>query len=170
MADTLTLYKLIVLKMLDEADAPLTGAPITDFILEKEYTNYFTLHQVLSEMSETGLVTVASTRNSSLYRITDSGRHTLKYFGDKVSDTICGEITSFLQEHQIEIRNALSNIADYFPSNDGGYLVRCQVREHNSTLIDLTLSVPSKEEADSICHNWQKKSQELYAYVMKELL
>ena len=40
MADTLTLYKLIVLKMLDEADAPLTGAQITDFILEKEYTNY----------------------------------------------------------------------------------------------------------------------------------
>lgn len=114
MADTLTLYKLIVLKMLDEADAPLTGAQITDFILEKEYTNYFTLQQVLSEMSETGLVTVASTRNSSLYRITDSGRHTLKYFGDKVSDTICGEITSFLQEHQIEIRNALSNIADIF--------------------------------------------------------
>ncbi|MBD9223122.1 DUF4364 family protein, partial [bacterium] len=32
----------------------------------KEYTNYFTLQQVLSEMSETGLVTVASTRNSSL--------------------------------------------------------------------------------------------------------
>ena len=73
MADTLTLYKLIVLKMLDEADAPLTGAQITDFILEKEYTNYFTLQQVLSEMSVTGLVTVASTRNSSLYRITDSG-------------------------------------------------------------------------------------------------
>ena len=36
MADTLTLYKLIVLKMLDEADAPLTGAQITDFIWEKE--------------------------------------------------------------------------------------------------------------------------------------
>ena len=114
MADTLTLYKLIVLKMLDEADAPLTGAQITDFILEKEYTNYFTLQQVLSEMSETGLVTVASTRNSSLYRITDSGRHTLKYFGDKVSDTICGEITSFLQEHQIEIRNALSEYRRLF--------------------------------------------------------
>lgn len=119
MADTLTLYKLIVLKMLDEADAPLTGAQITDFILEKEYTNYFTLQQVLSEMSETGLVTVASTRNSSLYRITDSGRHTLKYFGDKVSDTICGEITSFLQEHRSSSAMRFSNIADYFPSNDG---------------------------------------------------
>lgn len=70
MADTLTLYKLIILKMLDQADAPLTGAQITDFILEKEYTNYFTLQQVLSEMEETGLVLVSSSRNSTIYRIT----------------------------------------------------------------------------------------------------
>lgn len=114
MADTLTLYKLIILKMLDQADAPLTGAQITDFILEKEYTNYFTLQQVLSEMEETGLVLVSSNRNSTIYRIADSGRHTLTYFGDKVSETICGEITAFLQEHQIEIRNALSNVAVIF--------------------------------------------------------
>lgn len=170
MADTLTLYKLIILKMLDQADAPLTGAQITDFILEKEYTNYFTLQQVLSEMEETGLVLVSSNRNSTIYRIADSGRHTLTYFGDKVSETICSEITTFLEEHQIEIRNALSNVADYFPSNDGGYMVRCQVREHNSTLIELNLSVPTKKEADSVCQNWQSKSQSLYAYIMKELL
>ncbi len=170
MADTLTLYKLIILKMLDQADAPLTGAQITDFILEKEYTNYFTLQQVLSEMEETGLVLVSSNRNSTIYRIADSGRHTLTYFGDKVSETICSEITAFLEEHQIEIRNALSNVADYFPSNDGGYMVRCQVREHNSTLIELNLSVPTKKEADSVCQNWQSKSQSLYAYIMKELL
>lgn len=170
MADTLTLYKLIILKMLEQADAPLTGAQITDFILGKEYTSYFTLQQVLSEMVETGLVLVSSSRNSTIYRIADSGRHTLTYFGDKVSETIRGEITTFLQEHQIEILNALSNVADYFPSNDGSYMVRCQVREHNSTLIELNLSVPTKKEADSVCQNWQGKSQSLYAYIMKELL
>ena len=83
---------------------------------------------------------------------------------------ICSEITAFLEEHQIEIRNALSNVADYFPSNDGGYMVRCQVREHSSTLIELNLSVPTKKEADSVCQNWQSKSQSLYAHIMKELL
>lgn len=170
MADALTLYKLIILRMLDQANAPLTGAQITDFILDKEYTNYFTLQQVLSEMEETNLVLVSSNRNSTLYRITESGKHTLTYFGDKISDTICSEITVFLKDHQIEIQNSLSNIADYFPSNDGDYLVRCQVREQNSVLIELTLSVPTKEEADSVCSNWQNKSQSLYAHIMKELL
>ena len=35
--DPLTLYKLIVLYMLNRVDFPLTKAQITDFILEKEY-------------------------------------------------------------------------------------------------------------------------------------
>ena len=54
MADTRTLYKLIVLKMLEQIDAPLTNSRISEFILDKGYTNYFSLQQSLSEMVETG--------------------------------------------------------------------------------------------------------------------
>ena len=54
MADTLSLYKLIILKMLEQVEYPLTNSQITEFILDKEYTNYFTVQQALSEMDETG--------------------------------------------------------------------------------------------------------------------
>ena len=77
MSDTLTLYKLIILKMLTQIDSPLTNSQISEFILEKEYTNYFTVQQVLAEMEETGLVTISSSHNSSIYHITDTGRETL---------------------------------------------------------------------------------------------
>lgn len=50
MADTLSLYKLIILKMLEQVEYPLTNSQITEFILDKEYTNYFTVQQALSEM------------------------------------------------------------------------------------------------------------------------
>lgn len=170
MADTLTLYKLIVLKMLDQVDSPLSNSQISEFILEKEYTNYFTLQQVLSEMEETGLVTISSSHNSSLYRITESGRNTLRFFGNKISDAICRDITGYLEEKKVEIRNTLATTADYFPGNNSDYLVRCQVREQNSTLIDLTLSVPSEKQAVSMCNHWREKSQEIYAYVMQNLL
>ena len=45
MADTLSLYKLIILKMLEQVEYPLTNSQITEFILDKEYTNYFTVQQ-----------------------------------------------------------------------------------------------------------------------------
>ena len=36
MAETLTLYKLIILCMLDKVEFPLSNAQISEFILEKE--------------------------------------------------------------------------------------------------------------------------------------
>ena len=38
MAETFTLYKLIVLYMLDRVDFPRTKYPITELILDKGYT------------------------------------------------------------------------------------------------------------------------------------
>lgn len=170
MADTLTLYKLIVLKMLDQVNSPLTNSQISEFILEKEYTNYFTLQQVLSELEETGLVEVTTSHNSSLYHMTESGQSTLEYFGSNISDAICTDIKTYLKEHRMEIRDELSTTTDYFPGNDGDYMVRCRVKEQTSTLIDLTLSVPTEKQAETMCNRWREKSQDIYAFVMKELL
>ena len=39
MEEPLTLYKLIILYMLNRVDFPLTNAQVGNFILEKEYTN-----------------------------------------------------------------------------------------------------------------------------------
>ena len=43
--EPLTLYKLIVLYLLNKVSFPLTMAQVSDLILEKEYTNYLTLQQ-----------------------------------------------------------------------------------------------------------------------------
>ena len=170
MTDTLTLYKLIILKMLSMIDAPLTNSQISEFILEKEYTNYFTLQQALSELDETGLVTISNTHNSSSYHITEAGNETLRYFGDKISDAICQDIQEYLGQKQHEIQDTLSVTANYFLGNTEDYLVCCQVREKNATLIDLTISVPSEKQAISVCNHWKSKSLEIYAHVMEQLL
>ena len=62
--DPLTLYKLIVLYMLNRVNFPMTNAQVSDYILEKEYTNYLTLQQVIT------LSTTPSSRTS----MTISGR------------------------------------------------------------------------------------------------
>ena len=56
MAESLTLYKLIILYMLNEVDFPLTNSQISEFILEKEYTNYFHLQQAFSELVDSNLL------------------------------------------------------------------------------------------------------------------
>ena len=56
MSEPLTLYKLIILYMLQKVDFPLSNAQISGFILDKGYTNYFHLQQAISELIESGLV------------------------------------------------------------------------------------------------------------------
>ena len=170
MAEAQTLYKLIVLSMLDRVDFPLTNAQISDFILTKEYTNYFTLQQVLSELVETELAEVHTVRNSSYYQLTPKGKETLNFFGHMVSSAIHEDMDKYFKDNAIALRDEISVRADYFPNNHEEYSVRLQVMEKNSSIIDLTLSVPTETQANSICNNWKQKNQKLYAYLMQELL
>ena len=50
MSEPLTLYKLIILYMLQKVDFPLTNAQISGFVLDKGYTTYFHLQQAISEL------------------------------------------------------------------------------------------------------------------------
>ena len=56
MAEAFTLYKLIILYMLDKVDFPLTNSQISEFVLDKGYTDYFKLQQALSELADGGLI------------------------------------------------------------------------------------------------------------------
>ena len=60
MAEAFTLYKLIILYMLDKVDFPLTNSQISEFVLDKGYTDYFKLQQALSELADGGLILKAS--------------------------------------------------------------------------------------------------------------
>jgi predicted transcriptional regulator len=170
MAEAQTLYKLIVLSMLDRVDFPLTNAQISDFILTKEYTNYFTLQQVLAELVETDLAEENTVRNSTYYQMTEKGKETLNYFGHMVSAAIHEDMDKYFKDNAIALRDEMSVKADYYENNHEEYSVRLRVMEKDSALIDLTLSVPTEGQANSICDNWKKKNQKLYAYLMQELL
>lgn len=170
MAEAQTLYKLIVLSMLDRVDFPLTNAQISDFILTKEYTNYFTLQQVLAELVETELAEVHTVRNSSYYHMTEKGKDTLNFFGHMVSSAIHEDMDKYFKDNAIALRDEIAVKADYFQNNHEEYSVRLRVMEKDAPVIDLTLSVPTETQANSICDNWKKKNQKLYAYLMQELL
>lgn len=170
MSDTLTLYKLMILYMLDKVVFPLSYRQICDFMLGREYTVYFTLQQALSELEEASLLQKETVRNMSLYQITPDGRNTLEYFGGRISHETREEIKGYLKEHQQELRSEVSTLADFRKTPEGGYLVRCLVKEKNAALIELSLSVPTRQQADSICANWKKKNEEIYSYLMRELL
>ena len=162
--DPLTLYKLIVLYMLNRVTFPLTAAQVSDFILGKEYTNFLTLQQVINELTD-----AQSIRNRTHLSITAEGKETLNFFENRIGDTIKQEIDSYFQENEFTLRNEVSVLGDYYKSTSGEYEAHLVAKDRGINLVDITLSVPVEETAAAICDNWQKKNQEIYKYLITEL-
>ena len=167
--DPLTLYKLIVLYMLNRVSFPITPAQISEFILEKEYTNYLTLQQVIGELSEANMIHSQTTNNRTLLTITEEGRETLNYFENRISDTIKEEILTYFRDNEFDLLDEVSVQSNYYKSTTGDYEAHLIAKERGSNLIELKLSVPDKETATTICDNWQDKNQDIYQYIIKQL-
>ncbi|BCJ96479.1 hypothetical protein acsn021_40480 [Anaerocolumna cellulosilytica] len=169
-SDAFTLYKLIILFLLDKVDFPLTNAQISNFILEKDYTNYFNIQQSIAELIETDFITMESVGHSSHYRITDSGRETLSFFEYMISPAIQADIHEYLRKNRYSLRDEVSTLSEYFETKKGEYIVNLKVMEKDASIIEVNITVPTEEDASRISHNWRNKSQQVYAYVLSSLL
>lgn len=155
--------------MLNRVTFPLTTAQVSDFILDKEYTNFLTLQQVLNELTDARMISTRSIRNRTHLGITEDGKETLEFFRNRISDAIKNDIDTYFREHEITLRNEVSVLGDYYKSTSGEYEAHLVAKDRGIRLVDITLSVPSEKMAAAICDNWQIKNQEIYMYLTKEL-
>ncbi len=170
LTEPMTLYKLMNLYMLKQVSFPLTNAQLTSFFTEHEYTTYFTLQQALNELSDSGLVHREATHSSTRYTITREGEETLGFFAKNISPAIVEDMDAYLRENKFRLREEVGTSADFYKGTNQDYIVHCEVRENKTVLIGLDLSVPDREQAETVCSAWQSKSQELYAHIMRTLL
>ena len=167
--DPLTLYKLIVLYMLNRVKFPITTAQISNYILEKEYTNFLTLQQVISELSEANLINAHTVNNRTHLQITEEGRETLYYFDNRINDIIKTEINEYFHDNEFDLREEVSVLSNYYKSTSGEYEAHLIAKERENTLMEIKLSVPTREVAESICDNWQRKNQDVYQELVRLL-
>ena len=155
--------------MLDRVTFSLSTAQISDFILDREYTNSLTLQQVITELADAGMITTNTIRNRTLLTMTEEGGETLRFFENRISDAIKADIKNYFLENEFTLRNEVSVFGDYYKSTSGEYEAHLIAKDREIKLIDLTLSVPTEELAASICDNWQEKNQDIYQYLVSQL-
>ncbi len=168
--EALMLYKLIVLYILDRVDFPMSNPQLSNLMTTHEYTTYINVQEVLSDLVEDGYITLQQTKNASLYRISEEGRETLSFFYQNISRNIRDEIDLYLTENKYSLREEVSNVADYYKVRANEYVTELKVLERDSSVIEVRLTVPSKEDAEAICAHWKKKNADIYAYVLNTLL
>ena len=140
--DTLMLYKLMVLYMLNKVDFPLTNSQISEFILDKGYTN----------------------------SMNQSGEETLEFFGHKIPAEIKTEIDQFFNEHKYHLRSENEVTADYYEDKKDCYIVRCEIHDKKELLVGITLNVTDEAQATAICDNWRNLHGDVYDYLIHTLM
>ncbi len=170
MAEPFTIYKLTILRMLNKVDFPLSNTQIANFFLDRDYTDYFRIQQVINELIDAEMIIAETTHSKTQYRITNAGKETLEFFKDKITDAIEDDLISYFKTNRMQIKKENSILADYYKTSSQNYAARCEIRSENRTMLDLTLFVKTKKQAEAICDNWKKQNEDVYAYLMDTLL
>lgn len=170
MAEPTLIYKITVLRLLSAADSPLSNGQIVQFFLDKEYTDYFSIQQVISDLEDAGYLLASSSHNNTMYTLTSDGSHTLDLMREKITPAIEEDILFYLRENDLEIRTENALLANYDKAVGGGYLVHCQYQQNKKLLLEVNLHAATQQQAETICNNWKARYEDVYFSLMDTLI
>ena len=164
--EQLTLYKLMILYLIEKVDFPLSNSQISEFILDKGYT----VQRAFHELEEENMLRVKQIRNMSHYALSDEGSEAIEMFEYQIPNSIKEDIAQFLKEKEYELRKEANVTADFYPSKGDEYTVNLKIREKESPLLEINLNVVSRDQAVYICDHWEKKHSDVYSMLIEKLL
>lgn len=168
-SESIKLYKLIILYFLSKTKHDITNAILSDFILEHGYTDYFSIQETLTTLTEDEMICANQTHTTSYYTITEKGQETLNFFCSQLPKDTIQQIEDYLVKHKIQIVEDTSIRTDFTQIASDEYLARCTVMERGSTMVEVALNVPTEEEAIEVCRRFKSKSDTIYSFLFKEL-
>ncbi|MCR5303226.1 MAG: DUF4364 family protein [Lachnospiraceae bacterium] len=169
MNDSLLVYKLTIMYMLEHSGSKITKAMICDFMLGGGYVSYFSLIRSLSELRSSGFINEENACNRTLVSLTDEGRETLSYFSGMLSGNIRGDVDRYLSGKLPEMKQELSLTANYI-KDAAGYKAVLKTEERGNEIINITISVPDEETAEHVCAGWKDYSAGIYEYITGVLI
>ena len=159
--------KLLLLYLIEKMDLPLSRSQITDYIREDDFMDYYTLQQSLADMVDGGYLDVTKDNNNTIYTITDEGLQTLEYFEEHIPITIRSKINQYIKDNRKDIKRAFENTATFFPNAENDeFVVKCGVYEDGRVLMELSISVDTRDQARIIQNNWKANAKTLYGDII----
>lgn len=170
MAEPNMIYKITVLRLLSKVDDTLSNAQLAQFFLDKEYTDYFTIQQIINDLEDASLIVASTSHNNTRYALTSDGAHTLELMRDKITAAIEDDITAYLSQNQLTIKNENALTSNYDKATGGGYVVHCKYTQEKQVILDITLHTATVQQAETICNNWKARHEDVYMSLMDTLI
>lgn len=161
--------KLKLLFILKYANMPLANIEITNFILDNDILDYFTLQQLLKDLCESNFVVLSSRNGNEYYSISDTGKEALEMFGDKLPEYFVPQVEKNFSNLKMEIKKHRELLGHYYKKTEDEFIVSLQVMENESTIFSLSLNVPDEDLAKYICKKWDSNPEDIFSKIIKTL-
>lgn len=153
--------KLLLLYILKTASYSFTKEELTEFILEKDYMNYFLIQQYILELLQSGFIKVDN-GNEDKFILLEKGSLALDYFESKVPGTLKEELAEIFQKEEKIKKQETQVVSEYFEKENNQFNVNLKLVENNDTLFSLYLNVATLEQAEGICKIWKNEPDSIY--------
>ena len=166
--------KLMLLYLIDRMELPMSRGQITEYIRESEIMNYYTMQESLTDMCESGMLEATqentSDNSTTRYAITEDGQNTLELLESHIPNRVRLGIDAYVKENRQLLKKVYENTATFFPNSENNeYKVKCGVYEEKRAIMELFISVETREQARLIQGNWKANSSVLYQRIMEAL-
>ncbi len=161
--------KLKLLYILNFIDIPLTNIEISNYILEYEMMDYFTLQLLLCDLRDAKFTTINHSNGKEYYFVSEAGKAALEMFNEKLPEYFIKEVEKNFFHIKKHIKKQRELVGHYYKRKDDEYIVSLQVTENLTTIFNLSINVPDEYTAKNIIKKWEISPENIFGQIMNIL-
>lgn len=169
-SEELAQNKLLLLYIIKESTYNFTKNQLTEFILEKNYINFFSVQQYLGELVESDFIELTEEENEQKYNLLEKGKVALDYFMGKIPEKIKKDLEIEFNSQKVQQKIDTQVLSEYYQRDDGQYVVNLKLVENGDKLFSLYLNVATEKQAELISRSWKERTDSIYAETIKLLI
>ncbi len=160
--------KLLILFAVDELGS-LTSLQLLQFLAENDLMDYITMQLTLGELLAAGHIDTVPHALGTLYTLTAEGRESLTLFLRRLPHSIYSLVRDIVPRWKVRFQRETQMLADFHKREDGSYALRLRLMEKDAPLLDMTLSLPTRDAADRMSRRWPLAAPAFYGHLMQAL-
>lgn len=168
--ETSKIIKLSILYILYRVDYPISNTQIINYMLENDYSDFFSIEALIGELKDDDFVSAETVRNRTFFKLTPMGRDSLLALLPDLSMNIRDDIDNYIRANRMKMREEVDVRGNYVASSLGTYNVNLYIDEAGERIFEINLVAPDEEKASKMCATWQRKSAEIYPLIFDKLL
>jgi len=165
-SQTMAQNKLLMLYLLNRSEMELSELQIMRLMDELGLMSYFDLKECLFELQQNGHIYMSETPQAALYAITGSGKNIADVLGNDLRLSARKAVDTYLDTNRDKLKMEAHYVAEYIKISGSEYRVIMKVLEEGMTILEISIIVYSREEAQAMTEKWKDKAVDIY----KELL